>query len=101
MDEKTFEENYCTFGNNNCVLGKNFPKMTFKTFLEKVKKVNGPWNLKSYDPLKKSCHDLVVAAIKVLKPGYSEHLVTIKADICKIPVIIENELKKKEVFFDC
>lgn len=101
MDEKTFEENYCTFGNINCVLGKNFPKMTFKTFLEKVKKVNGPWNLKSYDPLKKNCQDFVVAAIQVLKPGYSEQLVTIKAEIDRIPVIIEKELKKREVFFDC
>ena len=101
MDEKTFEDHYCTFGNINCILGKNFPKTTFKNFLEEVKKNNGPWDLNSYHPLNKSCHDFVVAAIKVIKPGFSEQFVTIKAENNQIPVIINNELKKRVVFIDC
>jgi hypothetical protein len=101
MDEKTFEENFCTFGNINCILGKNFPKTTFKNFLEQVKKINGPWDLKSYDAVNKSCQNFVVAAIQVIKPGFSEQFVTIKAENNQIPVIINNELKKREVFIDC
>jgi hypothetical protein len=99
MDIKTFEDNYCTYGNINCVLGKNFPKTTFKNFLEKVKEINGPWNLQKYDPLNKSCQNFVVAALQVIKPAFNEELVTIKAQDGQIPVIINKELKKREVFF--
>ena len=100
MDDKTFIDNYCTYGSINCVLGKNFPKTTFKNFLEKVKSINGPWNLQKYDPMHKSCQDFVVAALQVIKPGFNEQLVTIKEKDGQIPVIISNELKKREVFFD-
>lgn len=101
MDDKTFNENYCTYGCISCVLGKNFPKTTFKKFLESVKSINGPWNLQKYDPLHKSCQNFVVAALQVIKPGFNEQLVSINEKDGQIPVIISNELKKREVFFDC
>jgi hypothetical protein len=101
LDVKVFEDQYCTVGYINCILGKNFPKMRLEKFIEEVKKINGPWDLKSYDPVKKSCQDFVVAALQVIKPGFSEQLVTMKYQDFKIPVVVETELKKRETFFDC
>ena len=75
--------------------------MRLEKFIEEVKKINGPWDLKSYDPVKKSCQDFVVAALQVIKPGFSEQLVTMKYQDFKIPVVVETELKKRETFFDC
>lgn len=97
MDEKQFEEIYCTAGSIICYLGKNFSKMIFKAFLDEVKKINGPWDLKSYDPVKKSCQDFVVAALQVIKPGFNEQMVNIKMENFEIPVIIDTELKKHQM----
>jgi len=95
MDKNTFEKSFCSVGCINLILGKNFPKMTLKFFLEEVKKINGPWNLKSYSPLNKSCQDFVVAALKVIKPGFSRELVYFQKEE-EIPAVIEEELKKHE-----
>ena len=100
MDDKTFEDNYCTYGSIVLILGRCFPKMPFKNFLEKVKAINGPWNFQNYDPIKKCSHDFVVAALKVIKPGFYEDFVNIKYKDGQIPVIIDNELRKRKIDFD-
>lgn len=97
MDEKQFDEIYCAVGSIICILGKNFPKMIFKNFIDKVKNINGPWNLNSYHPLKKSCQDFVVAALQVIKPGYNEQMVILKKPEFEIPAIVNEELKKHEI----
>lgn len=94
MSNDLFNSHYCTVGILSLILSKKHYKMTLKTFLEKVKKIKGPWNLKSYDPLEKSCHDFVVAALQVLKPSYNEQLLNIKCGN-NIPIVIKNELNKR------
>lgn len=99
MDDTTFEDNYCTYGSIVLILGRCFPKMPFKNFLEKVKAINGPWNFQYYDPIKKCSQDFVVAALQVIKPGFCEDLGDIKVKDGQIPVIINNELRKREIYF--
>jgi hypothetical protein len=97
MDNKLFESTFCTVGCINLLLGKNFPKMTLKNFIEEVKKINGPWDIKSYDPMKKSCQEFVVAALQVIRPGFSNQLVNLKNSNDPIPEVIERELQKYEM----
>ena len=97
IDNKSFEKIFCSVGSIGLFLGKNFSKMTLKLFIEEVKKINGPWDLKSYSPLSKSCQDFVVAALQVIKPGYSPQFINLKNTTDEVPAIIEDELKKHEM----
>ena len=96
MDDNIFEKNFCSVGEIPLILNKKHPKISLNKFLKEVKKINGPWDFNSYDAIKKSCQDFVAASLEIIKPNFSYSLVKLKENM-KIPVIIENELKKHEI----
>lgn len=73
---------------------KSGVQMTLNTFFNKVKKINGPWDYKSYEFLSKNCNSFVVAALKVLDIDYSPYEDKDDLDDDNIPIVIKDELEK-------
>lgn len=96
LDSKKFKEIYCSAG---VIRPRINPQkgiqLTIKSFIDKVKEINGPWTLANYDPHKKSCQDFIAAALQVINPDYEPE--QDKDDDLKdedIPIVIREELDK-------
>ena len=87
-----FKEIFCSAGNIHPRMdNKRGVPMSLKTFIDKVKEINGPWDLKSYDPQTKSCQEFVATALQIIKINYSPEEDK-DIDDNDIPSVIKREL---------
>ena len=95
IEYSKFKEIFCSAGLIHPRLdNKKGVQMTLKTFIDKVKEKNGPWDFKSYDPKTKSCQEFVATALQIINIDYSPDEDKDDLNDNDIPIVIKTELEK-------
>jgi hypothetical protein len=94
-----FKEIFCSAGLIHPRMdNKKGVQMTLKTFIDKVKETNGPWDFKSYDPKTKSCQEFVATALQIINIDYSPDEDKDDLNDNDIPIVIKTELEKHKKY---
>ena len=95
IEYSKFKEIFCSAGLIHPRMdNKKGVQMTLKSFIDKVKEKNGPWDLKSYDPKTKSCQEFVATALQIINIDYSPDEDKDDLKDNDIPIVIKTELEK-------
>ncbi len=99
IEYSKFKEIFCSAGLIHPRLdNKKGVQMTLKTFIDKVKEKNGPWDFKSYDPITKSCQEFVATALQIINIDYSPDEDKDDLNDNDIPTVIKTELEKHKKY---
>ena len=99
IEYSKFKEIFCSAGLIHPRLdNKKGVQMTLKTFIDKVKEKNGPWDFKSYDPITKSCQEFVATALQIINIDYSPDEDKDDLNDNDIPNVIKTELEKHKKY---